>query len=86
MSCGVLTSSYFLRYLAICHPLFLSSHSKSARAFCVIGLIWTFGISYSIPWVIPTKVTVQYVSVPEEALHAFSPVQTDTAFAQIARA
>ncbi|TRY79836.1 hypothetical protein TCAL_10918 [Tigriopus californicus] len=51
------------RYLAICHPLLLATHSKAHRAFCIILGIWTFGIAYSIPWIIPTK--VNYLTHPQ---------------------
>ena len=46
------------RYLAICHPLLFSSHSKVLRACCVILGIWAFGITYSLPWIGPNKVAI----------------------------
>ena len=45
------------RYVAICHPLSTHArHSKSLRAFGVLAALWLFGVCFSLPWIIPTKV------------------------------
>ena len=51
-------SPWFLcRYVAICHPLSTHArHSKSLRAFGVLAALWLFGVCFSLPWIIPTKV------------------------------
>ena len=48
---------YLCRYVAICHPLSTHArHSKSLRAFGVLAALWLFGVCFSLPWIIPTKV------------------------------